>query len=110
MTTESLVNTVLVKKRGEANLLFTKTWTIIDETLQRKWKKSLPRVFSHNGNAFNSYFINIGPSLANQIQTNHNYNNYLCNPSKNQIVLQPVDESKIVQVIDNLKKKIKYKD
>ena len=59
------------------------TWSIIDETLHRKRKNSLPRVFSHNGrilkepvgtaNAFNRYFINIGPSLANQIHTHHNY-------------------------------------
>ena len=51
------------------------TWSIIDETLHRKKKKSLARVFSHNGrllkepieiaNAFNPYFIDIGPSFAN---------------------------------------------
>ena len=61
------------------------TWSIIDETLHCKRKNSLPRVFSHNGrilkepveiaNAFNSYFIDIGPSLANQIHTHHNYMN-----------------------------------
>ena len=91
------------------------TWSIIDETLHSKRKNSLPRVFSHNGrilkepveiaNAFNRYFINIGPSLANQIHTPHNYKEYLCTPSKNQIALQPIEEYKVIQVIDRLKNK-----
>ena len=86
-----------------------------NETLHRKKKKSLPRVFSHNGrllkepieiaNAFNRYFIDIGPSLAYQIHTHHNYKEYLHNPSKNQIALQPIDEFKVIQVIDRLKNK-----
>ena len=91
------------------------TWSIINETLHRKKKKSLPRVFSHNGrllkepveiaNAFNRYFIDIGPSLANQIHTHRNYKEYLRNPSKNQIALQPIEEYKVIQVIDRLKNK-----
>ena len=90
------------------------TWSVINETLHRKKKKSLPRVYSHNGwllkepveiaNAFNRYFIDIGPSLANQIHTHHNYKAYLRNPSKNQIALQPIEEYKVIQVIDRLKK------
>ena len=91
------------------------TWSIINETLHRKKKKSLPCVFSHNGrllkepieiaNAFSRYFIDIGPSLANQIHTHHNYKEYVHNPSKNQIALQPIEEFKVIQVIDRLKKK-----
>ena len=91
------------------------TWSIIDETLHRKRKNFLPRIFSHNGrilkepveigNAFNRYFINIGPSLANQIHTPHNYKEYLRTPSKNQIALQPIEEYKVIQVIDRLKNK-----
>ena len=82
------------------------TWSVINETLHRKKKKSLPRVFSHNGrllkepveiaNAFNRYFMDIGPSLANQIHTHHNYKEYLRNPSKNQIALQPIEEYKVI--------------
>ena len=56
-------------------------------------------------NAFNRYFIDIGPSLANQIHTHHNYKEYLHNPSKNQIALQPIEEFKVIQVIDRLKNK-----
>ena len=89
-----------------------KTWSIIDETLHRIRKKSLPRLFSHNGrlliepveiaNAFNRYFIDIGPSLANHIHTNHNYKEYLRNPSKTQLPFQPIEEYKVIQVIGNL--------
>ena len=89
------------------------TWSIINETLHCKKKNSLPRVFSHNGrllkepveiaNAFNRYFIDIGPSLANQIHTHHTYKEYLRNPSKNQIALQPIEEYKVIQVIDRLR-------
>ena len=89
------------------------TWSIIDETLHSKKKKSFPRVFSHNGrflkepveitNTFNRYFIDIGPSLANQVHTHHNYKQYLRNPSKNHIALQPIEEYKVIQVIDRLK-------
>ena len=54
-------------------------------------------------NAFHRYFINIGPSLANQIHTHHTYKEYLCTPSKNQIALQPIEGYKVRQVIDRLK-------
>ena len=91
------------------------TWSIIDETLQRKRKNSLPCVFSHNcrilkepveiANAFKRYFKDIGPSLANQIHTHHNYKEYLRTPSKNQIALQPIEEYKVIQEIDRLKNK-----
>ena len=56
-------------------------------------------------NVFNRYFIDISPSLANQIHTHHNYKEYLRNPSKNQIALQPIQEYKVIQVIDRLKNK-----
>ena len=91
------------------------TMSIIDETLHRKRNNFLPRVFSHNGrilkepveiaNAFNRYFIDISPSLANQIHTHYNYKEYLRTPSKNQIALQPIEEYKVIQVIDFLKNK-----
>ena len=47
-------------------------------------------------NAFNRYFIDIGPSLANQIHTHHNYKEYLRTPSKYQIALQPIEEYKAI--------------
>ena len=59
------------------------TWSTINETLHRKKKKSIPSVFSHNGkmlrdsveitNSFTQFFIDIGPSLANQIDSNRHF-------------------------------------
>ena len=43
--------------------------------------------------------------MANQIHTHHNYKKYLRTPSKTQIALQPIEEYKVIQVIDRLKSK-----
>ena len=89
------------------------TWSTIIETLHRKKKKSLPSVFSHNGKmlrdsveiakSFNQYFIDIGPSLANRIDSNRHFRDYLRTPSVNQLALRSIDENKISQVIEHLK-------
>ena len=70
------------------------TWSTINETLHRKKKKSFPSVFSHNGkilrdsveiaNSFNQYFIDVGPSRANRIDSNRHFRDYLRTPSVNQ--------------------------
>ena len=64
-----------------------RTWAVIDETLHRKKRESPSHIFFHNGkslkdsqeiaNAFNEYFISIGPSLANTIKGNDHYSKYL---------------------------------
>ena len=89
------------------------TWSTINETLHRKKKKSLSSVFSHNGkllrdsveiaNSFNQYFIDIGPSLANRIDSNRHFRDYLRTPSVNQLTLRSIDENRISQVIEHLK-------
>ena len=58
-------------------------WSIINESLHRKKKTISSHIFYHNGktledpseiaNAFNEYFISIGPSLANTIDKNNNF-------------------------------------
>ena len=90
------------------------TWTTINDTLQRK-KKSLPSVFSHKGkvlkesniiaNEFNQYFTDIGPSLANQINANHNFKEYLHSPADSRLILQSIDEHKVMKIIEHLKNK-----
>ena len=77
-----------------------------------KRKQSLPSVFSHNGkmlrdlveiaNSFNQYFIDIGPSLANETDSKHYFRDYLRTPSVNQLALRSIDESKIPQVIEHI--------
>ena len=60
-----------------------RTWSIIKESFHRKKKTISSRIFYHNGktledpseitNAFNEYFVSIGPSLANKIHKNSNF-------------------------------------
>ena len=64
------------------------TWSIINETLHRKKKKSLPRVFSHSGRLLKET-VEIANVSAQSI--------------KKSIALQPIEEYKIIQVIDRLK-------
>ena len=56
-------------------------------------------------NLFNQYFIDVGPSLANRIDSNRHFRDYLRIPSVNQLTLRSIDENKISQVIEHLKNK-----
>ena len=72
-------------------------------------------MFSHNGktledpskiaNAFNEYFISIGPSLANQMDKNNNFRKYLRNPSESRLHFEPITEHKTMRIIENPKNK-----
>ena len=80
-----------------------------------KKKNYLPSVFSHKGkvlkesniiaNEFNQYFTDIGPSLANQINANHNFKEYLHSPADSRLILQSIDEHKVMKIIEHLKNK-----
>ena len=92
-----------------------RTWSVINESLHRKNKSISSRMFSHNGktledpseiaNAFNEYFISIGPSLANQMDKNNNFRKYLRNPSESRLHFEPITEHKTMRIIENLKNK-----
>ena len=92
-----------------------RTWAVINESLHRKNKSISSRMFSHNGktledpseiaNAFNEYFISIGPSLANQMDKNNNFRKYLRNPSESCLHFEPITEHKTMRIIENLKNK-----
>ena len=58
-----------------------------------------------NANSFNQYFIDVGPSLANRINSNRHFRDYLRTPSVNQLALRSIDENKISQVMEHLKNK-----
>ena len=78
-------------------------------------KNSMPSVFSHKGkvlkesniiaNEFNQYFTDIGPSLANQINANHNFKEYLHSPADSRLILQSIDEHKVMKIIEHLRNK-----
>ena len=88
-----------------------RTWSVINESLHCKNKSISSRLFSHNGktledpseiaNAFNEYFISIGPSLANQMDKNNNFRKYLRNPSESRLHFEPITEHKTMRIIEN---------
>ena len=79
-----------------------RTWSIINESLHRKKKTISSPIVYHNGktledpseiaNAFNEYFISIGPSLANTIDKNNNSRKYLRNASESRLYFEPITE------------------
>ena len=95
-----------------------KTWSIINQTLNNRSKTQLSDQFSVNNctindpneiaNAFNEYFINIGRSLAEQIQPLHNFNDYLNNPANSRFAFTCVNEVNVLTIINKLKKKSSY--
>ena len=91
------------------------TWKIIKETLHQEKKDELPNKFVLNGdtlenpkdiaNAFNDYFINIGPSLANQINTDHSFQEYLSETHASILSFHTIDEETTAHIINRLKNK-----
>ena len=53
-------------------------------------------------NAFNNYFVTIGPQLANKININKNPLTYI-NSTMNSIVIPYINEKDITQVVNSLK-------
>ena len=95
-----------------------KTWNTINEILNKqKDKTNFPNYFLYEGrkitdpkeisNEFNSYYVNVGPQLAENIITpsNQSFKDYLQNPIQNQFVFRKVNEATVMKVIDSLKPK-----
>ena len=91
------------------------TWKIIKETLNRSKRDALPNRFlvgeqyiddpKEIANAFNSYFINIGPSVASHIVTDASYKDYLSENHTTTIKMQFVKEEAVDSIINKLKNK-----
>ena len=57
--------------------------------------------------AFNSFFVNIGPDLASKIQCNDiNFTDYLPDPLGKSIFFNPTDQDEIIKLTKALKSKI----
>ena len=55
-------------------------------------------------NTFNSYFVNIGPNLANKLNTpNENVATFLPEPSNSILFFNPTDPNEITEITNNLK-------
>ena len=91
------------------------TWKIIKETLNRSKRDALPNRFlvgeqyiddpKEIANAFNSYFINIGPSVASHIVTDVSYKDYLSENHTTTIKMKFVKEEAVDSIINKLKNK-----
>ena len=92
-----------------------KTWSVIKKTLQRKKKHEMPTEFIWNNHAntdmneianeFNRYFISIGHSLSEKIQSVHSSEEYLGQRANTVSKFTVVNE----ECIDKIIKKIKLK-
>ena len=92
-----------------------KTWALIKETLQQKKKHELPTEFFWNdriitdldeiANKFNTYFINIGQSLSEQIHVTRSSDEYLSNRTNTIFNFAEVTEECIDSIIKNMKSK-----
>ena len=92
-----------------------KTWTLIKETLQQKKRQELPIEFIWNdpiitdldeiANKFNTYFINIGHSLSEQIHETRSSDEYLNKRINTVFNFTEVSEEYIDSIINNMKSK-----
>ena len=107
-----------LKRFHEAKYDVKSTWRKINEKLN-KTKKShnFPETFLKNGtavnrskniaNAFNNYFVNVGPNLANNIKNINatSAESYLNKQNINSIFLRPTDQNEILKIISEMKNK-----
>ena len=92
-----------------------KTWAVIKETSQRKKKHEMPHEFVCNNNVitdmnvianeFNRYFISIGHSLSEKIQSVHSSEEYLGQKANSVFKFTAVNEDCIDKIIKKLKSK-----
>ena len=97
--------------RNKSNL--GKSWKIIKGILNKNNSKNVQSTFCANGRLisdkneiaeqFNNFFVNIGPTLSNKIPfTEGDIHDYLTR-SQTRILLNPVNEAEVLEVIKNLK-------
>ena len=91
------------------------TWNILNSVLGRHTKLNLPDSFNTPeglisdaqkiANYFNSYFVNVGPNLANKIHSNIDFHNYLINAHSpdNSFFFTPITTEEIIKTCTSLK-------
>ena len=90
-------------------------WKVIKETLHKNKFAKISQRFCHLGKiidnpqdiaiAFNTYFINIGPSIAEQIHSSGSHKIYLKTSHSSTLTLANIDEGYVTSLIDRLKNK-----
>ena len=107
-----------LKRFHEAKYDVKSTWRNINEKLNiTKKSHNFPETFLKNGtavngskniaNAFNNYFVNVGPNLANNIKNINatSAESYLNKQNINSIFLRPTDQNEILKIISEMKNK-----
>ena len=100
---------------------FKKTWGIIKQVINKSKCSKLSSEFLHNGsilndkksiaNAFNAYFVNIGPTLASKIpDLGINYRKFMPHQNNMSFFLSPVNDSEVKNIIAQLKDGAQGKD
>ena len=95
-----------------------KTWSLINETLNRNLKKQSTHEFLINDEMisdpiiiaikFNQYFAHIGSTLADKIPSAPHFNSYLSNPVDSVFSFHTVTEENISLIINKPKYKVSY--
>ena len=87
-----------------------KTWSFINNSLNRNKKKNNSTEFNENHIAeeYNNYFINIGNKLAEKIMATKNFNEYLNRPASTLFHFHPIEEKETLRIIQNLKNKSSF--
>ena len=88
------------------------TWKVLYETQHKNKFAKMSQRFCHFGkivdnpqdiaNAFNTYFINIGPSIAEQIHSEGSHKTYLKASHSSTLTLANIDEGYTASQIDRL--------
>ena len=106
-------------KENKHNL--KKSWGIIKSLINKNKQKRIPKEFIINNtkvtnenqiaNAFNKFYVNIGPSLASNISnTDIDPTSYINVNIPNSIILQPTNIDELKAIITNLKNNSPGKD
>ena len=89
------------------------TWKTINEILGKNKKEHLPTYFNDNNtkindpqviaSKFNTFFADIGPSLANKIHTTANFSDFLSSQFPKSIFFNPTSRKEILDIIATFK-------
>ena len=95
-----------------------KNWSTIKETINRTNNtKYIPLIYHNDtiiqdptelANSFNSYFIDIGSNLADQISSEETFDSYLNEDFHPNFKFNQIDEMKVSMVIKRLRNKFSY--
>ena len=89
------------------------TWQTINTVIGKKSKPKAPTYFLDGSTKisdpkliakkFNSFFADIGPTLASKIHSPSSFSDFLDDPHQNTIFLNPIEEKEILDIVMNFK-------